>query len=79
MVAQRLVALQDVAVRGAKWEDAQYMELITPDSRGNLATPADYMTVMTERKAAIKIMPDLDSNSYWKGRGRDISVHGRRL
>ena len=69
-VAQRLKAIEYVAVRNGKWEHAQFMELITPENRGNMATPADLGTIVAERKAAVKLTPEPHSVGFRKGQGR---------
>ena len=71
-VAQRLKAVEYTAVRGGKWEHAQFMELITPENRGSISTPADLNTIVTERRSKKKLAPDNDYENYWKGHGPGI-------
>lgn len=75
IAAQRLKAVEHCAVRGGEWRNAQYMELITTENRGSIATPADLCTIQTERRSNSRLMPDPNSGDFWKGRGR--GRHGR--
>lgn len=63
IAAHRLKAVEYCAVRGGRWEHGQYMELITPDGRGAVSTPADLGTIVAERKKKLKLMPENSSSS----------------
>ena len=69
MVAHRLKALEHVAWWNGRWEHAQYMELITPENRGYLPTPADLGSIVEERKSLSKLYSGISSGSYFKGKG----------
>ena len=70
MCAQRFKAIDYVAIRGGHWQHAQFQELLTPENRSSISTPADLMTVNEERKQASKLYPEPVSESYWKGSGK---------
>ena len=66
MTAQRLKALEYVAVRGIPWQKAQFFELLEPGNRGALATPADLRIVAAEAKRASRLQDTTASESYSK-------------
>ena len=70
IAAQRLKAVEQVSVQGERWENAQYMELITPENRGFVSTPADLATIVAERKTKLKLAPGQASDGYSKRHGR---------
>ena len=73
--AQRLKAIEMVAIEGLPWQTAQFTELTTPDNRGLLCTTADWNVVMAEAKSANKLMPEQSSGNFWTKRGK--GSHGR--
>lgn len=52
IVAHRLKAVEYCAVRGGRWENGQDMELITPDGRGSVSTPATLETIVPREKGS---------------------------
>ena len=70
VAAQRLKALERVAAYKHSWEDAQFEELIVPENRGTLSTPADLRTIIEEKKLQNKLYPESASSSFWQGRGK---------
>ena len=63
IAAHRLKAVEYCAVRGGRWENGQFMELITPDGRGAVSTPAGLSTIVAERKKKLKLNPESSGNS----------------
>ena len=76
IVAHRIKAVERVAVHGDRWEDAQYMEFLTPDNFDIVATFADLQTIITEKRVRERLMPS-NSGNYWKGKGK--GGFGRRF
>lgn len=65
IAAQTLKAVEHVGGRGGDWRSAQYMELITPETRGQMATPADLTTMLTESSSAFNLAPGAGSGGLW--------------